>query len=40
MLTFGLARELAGRLGAEYYKIDDLKADALVQAIGKTVSGG
>ena len=40
LLTFGLARELAGRLGADYYKIDDLKADVLVQAIGKTVSGG
>jgi magnesium chelatase subunit D len=32
-LTFGLARELAGVLGADYYKIDDLKADTLVQAV-------
>jgi len=32
-LTFGLARELAGALGADYYKIDDLKADTLVQAV-------
>ena len=40
LLTFGLARELAGHLGAEYYKIDDLKADALVRAIGKTVGEG
>jgi magnesium chelatase subunit D len=32
-ITFGLARELAFALGAEYYKIDDLKADILVQAV-------
>jgi magnesium chelatase subunit D len=32
-VTFGLARELAFALGAEYYKIDDLKADTLVQAV-------
>jgi magnesium chelatase subunit D len=32
-LAFGLARELAVALGAEYYKIDDLKADTLVQAV-------
>ncbi|PKM48032.1 MAG: magnesium chelatase [Firmicutes bacterium HGW-Firmicutes-8] len=32
-LTFGLARELAHGLEAEYYKIDDLKADTLVQAV-------
>ncbi|RKO66566.1 putative cobaltochelatase [Desulfofundulus salinus] len=32
-ITFGLARELAFALGAEYYKIDDLKADTLVQAV-------
>ncbi len=38
-LTFGLARELAMALGAEYYKIDDLKADALVQAV-KGLSDG
>ncbi len=38
LLTFGLARELAGCLGAEYYKIGDLKAEALVQAIGRVIS--
>lgn len=32
-LNFGLARELAAALGAEYYKIDDLRADTLVQAV-------
>ncbi|MFZ5688609.1 MAG: putative cobaltochelatase [Bacillota bacterium] len=32
-LTFGLARELAVALGAEYHKIDDIKADTLVQAV-------
>ncbi|MFZ5595863.1 MAG: putative cobaltochelatase [Bacillota bacterium] len=32
-LTFGLAKELAQILGADYYKIDDLKADTLVQAV-------
>lgn len=32
-ITFGLARELAQTLGAGYYKIDDLKADTLVQAV-------
>lgn len=32
-LVFGLARELAAGLGARYYKIDDLKADTLVQAV-------
>jgi magnesium chelatase subunit D len=40
LLTFGLARKLAGCLGAEYCKIDDLKADALVQAISRAVSEG
>lgn len=39
LLTFGLARDLAGNLGAEYYKIDDLKADTLVQAVGRMVDG-
>ncbi len=33
LLTFGLARELANTLEAEYYKIDELKADTLVQAV-------
>jgi len=32
-LRFGLARELAEILGARYFKIDDLKADTLVQAV-------
>ncbi len=32
-LNFGLARELAVVLGAEYYKIGELKADTLVQAV-------
>ncbi len=32
-LSFGLARELAAVLEAEYYKIEDLKADALVEAV-------
>lgn len=32
-ITFGLARELAQTLGADYYKIDELKADTLVQAV-------
>ncbi len=31
--AFGLARRLAFALGADYYKIDDLKAEALVQAV-------
>lgn len=31
--TFGLARQLADTLGAEYYKLDDLKAETLVQTI-------
>lgn len=32
-LTFGLASELANVLGADYFKIDDLKADTLVKAV-------
>lgn len=32
-ISFGLAKELAVKLGAEYYKIDELKADTLVQAV-------
>ncbi len=39
-LTFGLARELAQILGADYYKIDDLKADTLVQAVKKRSEAG
>ena len=32
-ITFGLAQKLAQTLGGDYYKIDDLKADTLVQAV-------
>ena len=32
-LSFGLARGLAEALGAVYYKIEDLKADLLVEAV-------
>ena len=32
-ITFGLARDLAQILGSSYYKIDELKADTLVQAV-------
>lgn len=32
-LSFGLAKKLAENLGAEYCKIDDLKADTLVEAV-------
>lgn len=32
-LAFGLASELADMLGADYFKIDDLKADTLVKAV-------
>lgn len=32
-LSFGLAKKLAQNLGAEYYKIEDLKADTLVEAV-------
>src|SRR5665648_101362 len=38
-LTFGLARELAHSLGAEYFKIDDLKADSLVQVVRQNRDG-
>lgn len=36
--AFGLARRLAFALGADYYKIDDLKAEALVQAVREIIS--
>lgn len=39
-LTFGLAQELAHNLGSEYYKIDDLKADTLVQAVRQSSEWG
>ena len=32
-VTFGLAAELAGALGAEYFKVKDLKAEALVNIV-------
>ncbi|MGO5091487.1 putative cobaltochelatase [Clostridium sp. LCP25S3_F10] len=32
-LTFGLAKNLAENLGAQYYKIDDLKSNTLLQAV-------
>src|SRR5665648_446504 len=38
-LTFGLARELAHSLGAEYFKIDDMKADSLVQVVRQNRDG-
>lgn len=37
-LSFGLARKLAEGLEAQYYKIEDLKADTLVKAI-RTLKG-
>ncbi|MEW6459479.1 MAG: VWA domain-containing protein, partial [Bacillota bacterium] len=37
-LSFGLARGLAAALDAEYYKIEDLKADTLVEAV-RTIQG-
>ncbi|WP_035294104.1 putative cobaltochelatase [Clostridium sp. KNHs214] len=33
LISFHLAKELAKNLGAQYYKIDDLKSDTLVQAV-------
>ncbi|UWG98477.1 putative cobaltochelatase [Dehalobacter sp. DCM] len=33
LITFGLAQKLAQTLGGDYFKIDDLKADTLVQAV-------
>nr|WP_321467461.1 putative cobaltochelatase [uncultured Desulfobulbus sp.] len=33
LVTFGLARRLAGALEAQYFKIDDLKAEALVNIV-------
>ncbi len=33
LVTFGLARRLAATLGAEYFKIDDLKAKTLVDIV-------
>ncbi len=36
-LSFGLARQLAEAMDAEYYKLDDLKADRLVEAVHNTL---
>ena len=33
VITFGLAREVCERMGGKYFRIDDLKAEALVGAI-------
>lgn len=33
LVTFGLARRLAGAMDAQYFKIDDLKAEALVNIV-------
>lgn len=33
MITFGLARRLASALRAEYFKVDDLKAEALLSVV-------
>ncbi|MEW6327256.1 MAG: hypothetical protein AB1487_06645 [Thermodesulfobacteriota bacterium] len=33
MISFGLACQLSVRMGARYFKIDDLKANALLEAI-------
>ena len=33
LVTFGLARRLAGAMNAQYFKIDDLKAEALVNIV-------
>lgn len=40
LVTFGLARELALALGAEYYRIDDLKAGKLVQVVREMQGSG
>lgn len=33
LIRFGLAEELAGAMGAEYFKIDDLKSDRLLEIV-------
>jgi magnesium chelatase subunit D len=33
LVTFGLARRLAAALHAQYFKIDDLKAQSLVDIV-------
>jgi len=39
-IFFGLAREMAAVLGADYYRIEDLKADVLVEAVRALQAGG
>lgn len=38
LINFGLARKIAGLLGAEYYKIDDLQADSLLSVVKNVAS--
>jgi magnesium chelatase subunit D len=33
LVTFGLARKLAGAMNAQYFKIEDLKADTLINIV-------
>lgn len=40
LLSFGLAKQLADNLGGVYYKIEDLKADTLVQAVRNNIDLG
>lgn len=39
LLSFGLARKLAEALGAGYYKLKDLRAERLVEAVHNTLAG-
>lgn len=38
LINFGLAGKIAGLLGAEYYKIDDLQADSLLNIVKKATT--
>lgn len=38
LINFGLAGKIAGLLGAEYYKIDDLQADSLLNVVKNVAS--
>jgi len=40
VVTFGLARKLADRLGAEYFKIEDLKASDILGVINRSNNNG
>jgi len=33
LISFGLARQLSSHMGARYFKIEDLRADVLVDAL-------